>query len=333
MYILITISPIKNYTPIPHKNYFIFRINTYRNKISNIKEMRCTIMKKTILILPLSIAIITIGLISTTSQKEALDNIKDEKNVQITAVVANNLNGASVTYKTEPIKFSLSTDSKITSDTTKTITETEIITTTVQTTSTPPKLETTTNVTTTEKPEVVLTEEPAVIIPVQQPDPEPILPPATDPPPPPPPPQTEPPAPPPVVVDPQIELSNDFNIDEVIRLVNIERANAGLPSLQMSSVANSAAAVRANEIIVKFDHVRPNGQSCFSVLAEWGISSGYSGENIALGQRNPSEVVTAWMNSAGHKKNILNPNYTHIGIGYNLNDNVSIGWVQLFISQ
>ncbi len=290
-------------------------------------------MKKTILILPLSIAIITIGLISTTSQKEALDNIKDEKNVQITAVVANNLNGASVTYKTEPIKFSLSTDSKITSDTTKTITETEIITTTVQTTSTPPKLETTTNVTTTEKPEVVLTEEPAVIIPVQQPDPEPILPPATDPPPPPPPPQTEPPAPPPVVVDPQIELSNDFNIDEVIRLVNIERANAGLPSLQMSSVANSAAAVRANEIIVKFDHVRPNGQSCFSVLAEWGISSGYSGENIALGQRNPSEVVTAWMNSAGHKKNILNPNYTHIGIGYNLNDNVSIGWVQLFISQ
>ena len=290
-------------------------------------------MKKTILILPLSIAIITIGLISTTSQKESLDNIKDEKNVQITAVVANNLSGASVTYKTEPIKFSLSTDSKITSDTTKTITETEIITTTVQTTSTPPKLETTTNVTTTEKPEVVLTEEPAVIIPVQQPDPEPILPPATDPPPPPPPPQTEPPAPPPVVVDPQIELSNDFNIDEVIRLVNIERANAGLPSLQMSSVANSAAAVRANEIIVKFDHVRPNGQSCFSVLAEWGISSGYSGENIALGQRNPSEVVTAWMNSAGHKKNILNPNYTHIGIGYNLNDNVSIGWVQLFISQ
>lgn len=290
-------------------------------------------MKKTILILPLSIAIITIGLISTTSQKEALDNIKDEKNVQITAVVANNLNGASVTYKTEPIKFSLSTDSKITSDTTKTITETEIITTTVQTTSTPPKLETTTNVTTTEKPEVVLTEEPAVIIPVQQPDPEPILPPATDPPPPSPPPQTEPPSPPPVVVDPQIELSNDFNIDEVIRLVNIERANAGLPSLQMSSVANSAAAVRANEIIVKFDHVRPNGQSCFSVLAEWGISSGYSGENIALGQRNPSEVVTAWMNSAGHKKNILNPNYTHIGIGYNLNDNVSIGWVQLFISQ
>ncbi len=290
-------------------------------------------MKKTILILPLSIAIITIGLISTTSQKEALYNIQDEKNVQITAVVSNNLNGASVTYKTEPIKFSLSTDSKITSDTTKTITETEIITTTVQTTSTPPKLETTTNVTTTEKPEVVLTEEPAVIIPVQQPDPEPILPPATDPPPPPPPPQTEPPAPPPVVVDPQIELSNDFNIDEVIRLVNIERANAGLPSLKMSSVANSAAAVRANEIIVKFDHVRPNGQSCFSVLAEWGISSGYSGENIALGQRNPSEVVTAWMNSAGHKKNILNPNYTHIGIGYNLNDNVSIGWVQLFISQ
>ncbi len=291
-------------------------------------------MKKTILILPLSIAIITIGLISTTSQKEALDNIQDEKSVQITAVVENNLNGASVTYKTEPIKFNLSTDSKITSNTTKkAIIETEIITTTVQTTSSPPKLETTTNVTTTEKPEVVLTEEPAVIIPVQQPDPEPILPPATDPPPPPPPPQTEPPAPPPVVVDPQIELSNDFNIDEVIRLVNIERANAGLPSLQMSSVANSAAAVRANEIIVKFDHVRPNGQSCFSVLAEWGISSGYSGENIALGQRNPSEVVTAWMNSAGHKKNILNPNYTHIGIGYNLNDNVSIGWVQLFISQ
>lgn len=116
-------------------------------------------------------------------------------------------------------------------------------------------------------------------------------------------------------------------ISEVIRLVNIERANVGVPALSESSALAAAASIRAEEIAELFSHTRPNGESCFTVLAEVGYSYRATGENIAWGQKTPEEVMQSWMNSAGHKANILSENFTEIGVGYNPSKR---GWVQMF---
>ena len=118
-------------------------------------------------------------------------------------------------------------------------------------------------------------------------------------------------------------------VEQVVALVNIERAKAGLPALTMSEDLNRAAQIRAKEIVQSFSHTRPNGSSFSSVLKENGISYRGAGENIAWGQRTPEAVVNAWMNSAGHRANILNKNYTTIGVGYYL-DGTTPYWAQLF---
>lgn len=117
---------------------------------------------------------------------------------------------------------------------------------------------------------------------------------------------------------------------EVVRLVNIEREKNGLSALKSDNEKlNKAADIRAEEILTVFSHTRPNGTDCFTVLMEQGVSNRAMGENIARGQRTPEEVVEDWMNSSGHRANILNGTYTYIGVGYNENGN---GWVQLFIA-
>lgn len=113
---------------------------------------------------------------------------------------------------------------------------------------------------------------------------------------------------------------------EVLRLVNVERTKEGLPALQYYTAAQSAADIRANEILQSFSHTRPNGETCFTALDDLGIQYYAAGENIAMGQTSPSQVVTAWMNSAGHRANILNEDFNAIVIGYKNN-----AWVQLFI--
>lgn len=113
---------------------------------------------------------------------------------------------------------------------------------------------------------------------------------------------------------------------QVIELVNEERAKEGLSALQSDEKAAAAAQVRAEEILVSFSHTRPDGRSCFTALDEAGASYRTAGENIALGQRTPEEVVNAWMDSEGHRKNILSSSFKAIGVGYSEN-----GWVQLFI--
>ncbi len=118
---------------------------------------------------------------------------------------------------------------------------------------------------------------------------------------------------------------------QVLTLVNAERANAGLGSLSMTSELNAAAQKRAEEIISVFDHTRPDGTSCFTVFDAYGISYGYAGENIAAGQQSPSEVMNSWMNSSGHRQNILGGNFNHIGIGVvHINGGYGYYWVQLF---
>lgn len=109
---------------------------------------------------------------------------------------------------------------------------------------------------------------------------------------------------------------------EVLELVNKERAKYSLNSLTLDENLMNAADIRASELKKSFSHNRPDGSS-FST-----VSSKAYGENIAAGYKTPKEVVTGWMNSQGHRENILNPNYDTIGIGY-LKSGSSY-WVQLF---
>lgn len=114
---------------------------------------------------------------------------------------------------------------------------------------------------------------------------------------------------------------------QVIILVNEERAKLGLTPLKGAERLDKAADIRAEEVSVLFSHTRPDGSSCFTVLAETGINYYSSAaENIAQGQKTPSEVINSWMNSDGHRANILNPDLTHIGVGF-----VNNSWVQLFV--
>lgn len=120
--------------------------------------------------------------------------------------------------------------------------------------------------------------------------------------------------------------------EQVVALVNAERAKEGLPALTMDAKLQEAARARAKETVTLFSHTRPNGTSCFTILQEYGISYRYAGENIAYGQRSPEEVVNAWMNSEGHRANIMSKNFTTIGIGYYQTANGTKYWSQLFTS-
>jgi len=116
---------------------------------------------------------------------------------------------------------------------------------------------------------------------------------------------------------------------EVLRLVNVERAKAGLPALTTNSTLTAAANKRAQEIKQTFSHTRPNGTSCFTVLGEYGVSYRTAGENIAYGQKTPQEVVNGWMNSPGHRANILKSSFGKVGIGVYQSGGVYY-WTQLF---
>ena len=118
--------------------------------------------------------------------------------------------------------------------------------------------------------------------------------------------------------------------DEVFRLTNIERANAGLPALARMSSLTIAAQVRAAEAIAYWSHTRPDGRSCFTAFDEAGVRYRLAGENLAAGQRTPEEVVTAWMNSPGHRENILTGGFGHLGVGVAIDVNGRIYWAQAF---
>lgn len=126
-----------------------------------------------------------------------------------------------------------------------------------------------------------------------------------------------------------INPSNNSYADEVLRLVNIERNKAGLSNLTTTSSLTAAANKRAQETKTSFSHTRPNGTKFSTVLQEYGVSYRAAGENIAYGQRSPQEVVTGWMNSPGHRANILNGSFNKIGIGVYQSGGV-IYWSQLF---
>lgn len=118
---------------------------------------------------------------------------------------------------------------------------------------------------------------------------------------------------------------SDFQ-QEVLRLVNVERAKEGLSPLEYYYPGQAAADIRAKEIDTKFAHERPDGTRCFTALEEQNINYYSAGENIAYGFSTPEDVVNAWMNSPGHRANILSGDFNYIIVGV-----YKTGWVQLFI--
>lgn len=143
------------------------------------------------------------------------------------------------------------------------------------------------------------------------------------------PPVTEVPETKPPVIEEELDVEDDFAA-QVVKLVNKERTSRGLSSLKVDKNIKSAALVRAKETEVSFAHTRPNGSSFSTALKEQEVSFMGSGENIAWGQKSPEDVMKAWMNSEGHRANILNPQFTKIGVGYYQNSKGTNYWTQLF---
>ncbi len=117
---------------------------------------------------------------------------------------------------------------------------------------------------------------------------------------------------------------------QVLERINQERQKNGLNPVTVDTKLNEAAMQRAAECAVYFSHTRPTGEDCFSVLSEYGISVSAAGENIAAGQDSAEAVMDSWMNSEEHRANILNPNYTTVGIGCFLQYDDMPCWVQVF---
>lgn len=128
--------------------------------------------------------------------------------------------------------------------------------------------------------------------------------------------------------EPVVSQNSGFE-SEVIRLTNVERQNAGLGILGHNSALDAGVAIRSSEIVGTWSHTRPNGSS-FSTA--FNVRYTLIGENIAKGYPTPSSVINGWMNSPGHRANILNPNFTHISIGHKQVDGYDY-WVMILMTQ
>jgi uncharacterized YkwD family protein len=119
---------------------------------------------------------------------------------------------------------------------------------------------------------------------------------------------------------------------KVVTLVNQERTKNGLPALKIDTTLSKMARMKSEDMQKNhyFDHTSPTYGSPFDMMKKFGISYSSAGENIAMGQTSPAEVMNAWMNSPGHRANILNKSYTSIGVGYDAAGNY---WTQEFIGK
>ena len=136
---------------------------------------------------------------------------------------------------------------------------------------------------------------------------------------------------------PEQKPSTDFSSyqQQVLDLVNAERTKRGISALTLDSNLSSVATKKSQDMVNKnyFDHTSPTYGSPFDMMKQFGISYRTAGENIAKGQKTPQEVVTAWMNSEGHRKNILNPNFTNLGVGIAKDSKGTTYWTQMFIGK
>ena len=122
---------------------------------------------------------------------------------------------------------------------------------------------------------------------------------------------------------------------ETLNIVNKERTSRGLSSLKFNTELSKVATTKSQDMIDRgyFDHNSPTYGSPFDMMKKFGITYKSAGENIAMGQKTPQEVMTAWMNSDGHRKNILNSSFTEIGIGIAKDKNGRLYWTQMFIGK
>ncbi|ASK61101.1 hypothetical protein CFK37_02265 [Virgibacillus phasianinus] len=129
----------------------------------------------------------------------------------------------------------------------------------------------------------------------------------------------------------QSDQLNEFE-QQVVELTNNEREERGLEPLKIDVELSKMARDKSQDMSTNgyFSHTSPNYGSPFDMMESYGITYQSAGENIARGQRTPEEVVNGWMNSQGHRENILNPDYTHIGVGYVADGNY---WTQEFIGK
>ncbi|MEK4129895.1 CAP domain-containing protein [Solibacillus sp. FSL W8-0474] len=120
--------------------------------------------------------------------------------------------------------------------------------------------------------------------------------------------------------------------EKVVELTNVERTKNGLKALQIDRPLMAAAREKSQDMKDNnyFSHTSPTFGSPFDRMKALKISYKAAGENIAKGQKSPEQVVEAWMNSAGHRANILDKNFTHIGVGYVKNGHI---WTQQFIKK
>ncbi|MCA1010344.1 CAP domain-containing protein [Halobacillus halophilus] len=119
---------------------------------------------------------------------------------------------------------------------------------------------------------------------------------------------------------------------QVVELTNQERAKQGLAPLTLDTELSGVAGDKSLDMQKNdyFSHTSPTYGSPFDMMKDYGIDYRTAGENIAMGQTSPEQVVEGWMNSEGHRKNIMNPDFTHIGVGYVENGNY---WTQMFIGK
>jgi len=123
---------------------------------------------------------------------------------------------------------------------------------------------------------------------------------------------------------------------QVINMVNAERAKRGLTKLTANWELCRVARYKSQDMINKnyFDHQSPTYGSPFQMMESFGFRFSAAGENIAYGQKSPSEVMysqAGWMNSPGHRANILSPSYTQIGVGVAKTSSGTFYWTQEFI--
>lgn len=129
-----------------------------------------------------------------------------------------------------------------------------------------------------------------------------------------------------------VKTSNLSYEEKVVQLVNIERQKNGLQALSLDSAISNVARTKSKDMADNnyFAHQSPTYGSAGDMLKQFGINWTAWGENIASGQDTPEEVVNAWMNSEGHRANILSSNFTKIGVGYVTNSNGKAYWTQMF---
>ncbi len=122
--------------------------------------------------------------------------------------------------------------------------------------------------------------------------------------------------------------------EEVVRLVNVERAKNGLKPLTANWQLARVARYKSADMRDKgyFSHTSPTYGSPFDMMKSFNISYSAAGENIAAGQTTAQAVMDSWMNSPGHRQNILSPNFSEIGVGYCTGGSYRYYWTQMFIN-